>query len=256
MKNISADIRDMFRSPALYVCIAVTVYVLLLSIKEYLFTGLATEMNFSALELITDMFASSGFTPFAVVICLLPYSTIFCDEYRSSAARYAIVRTSRRAYAVGKIVSVCLSGVVVMTVAASVVFAVAFAIGSRSPDASVPDWFINAPQWAKYGQNRQWGAIAGYKIIFAALFGGVWALAGLLCSAVFLDRFVGLVVPFAIYQGLWGLLDKSPFNPVRLLRGDATQIQSVGFVIGVQSCAILLLGIASFLVINRRCRYV
>ena len=68
MKNISTDIRDMFRSPALYVCIAVTVYVLLLSIKEYLFTGLATEVNFSALELITDMFASSGFTPFAVVI--------------------------------------------------------------------------------------------------------------------------------------------------------------------------------------------
>jgi len=60
MKNISTDIRDMFRSPALYVCIAVTVYVLLLSIKEYLFTGLATEVNFSALELITDMFASSG----------------------------------------------------------------------------------------------------------------------------------------------------------------------------------------------------
>ena len=164
MKNISTDIRDMFRSPALYVCIAVTVYVLLLSIKEYLFTGLATEVNFSALELITDMFASSGFTPFAVVICLLPYSTIFCDEYRSSAARYAIMRTSRCAYAVGKIVSVCLSGVVVMTVATSVVFAKmlcqAGERGSRLPRIVVPLESVVCPGngIARKRVHYSWGA--------------------------------------------------------------------------------------------------
>lgn len=256
MKNIIADMRDMIRSSMIYVCMGIPIFVMLLSIKEYILTGYAKDVNKSGMALIIDMFASSGFTPFAAIVCILPYSTVFCNEYKSGVTRYAIIRSGYNAYICGKIVSVCLSGMLVMTVVLLVTSTMAFVSGSNAPDAQGVEIYMDSPLWGEYIRTREFGVIALIKTLFAALFGGVWSLCGLMFSAIFLDRFIGVVFPFAIYQALWGILEGSAFNPVYLLRGDAVEIISVGFVVSLQSCNIAVTALTCYVIMRWRCRNV
>ena len=168
---------------------------------------------------ITFPMATSGFTPFACVFPILPYGMRFVEEYNTGYIKAAISRSGKRSYIRRKIAGTAVSGGCMMAAAFFLIFFVCLVGGSEPTPESLSE-FYEITVWRPY--VFIWGGklVLLMKLALAFLHGAVWALAALLVSSLYANRYAVLILPFVVYQTLWHMLQNTPVNPVYLLRAD------------------------------------
>lgn len=184
-------------------------------------TGAPLNRTRSSYHILVDAFAISGFSPFAAVFPVLAYATDFCEEYGSGYCRMIFARMSPGQFGRIRILTVALSGGIMLAVPIAIACLAAYAFGipgvPQGTDEGLLDGTIMLTYVVKYGD---WYIAVG-KTVLGFLFGCVWALIGLAFAVWTGNRYIALIAPFVLYESMWIGLNEVPWlNPIRLLRGD------------------------------------
>lgn len=211
--------------------------------------------EYDMLSVITLPLSLSAVSPFASVFCSFPISGLFPTEYTEGFTKSALLRTTRGKYIRGILLETLLTGGMAIAVPYAILFLfVAIKAGTCSADT-----------FSDYYRNTIWQNMAmiggGYpvlvgKLALAILFGWVWALAGLIMSAIFLNRYIGAIAPFILCQTLWSLLADSKYNPVYLLNGSGPYWKSIFEIIAIQGVFCALLAVVADRLLQWRCKNV
>ena len=184
-------------------------------------TGTPPERIRSSYYILFNVFGASGFGPFAAVFPVLAYATRFCEEYQSGYYRMIFARLSPVQFGRIRILTVALSGGVMIAVpiALSCIMAYTFGVPGVPGDSDVGmiEGTVIFTYIMKYGD----GYVAVGKTVLGFLFGCVWALVGFAFAVWIPNRYVALIAPFVLYESLWiALYQIIWLNPIFLLRGD------------------------------------
>ncbi len=206
----------------------------------------------SSYFIMINAWAASGFSPLLPVFPVLAYASVFCGEYQSGYYRMIFARMRPEKFGFMRMVSVALSGgvIVALPILMTCLMAQYFGIPglTEGPNARV-DASISMIAFAKkYGD----GCMIAMKVLLGFLFGAAWSLVGLAFAVWTANRYVALIAPFVLYEALWLMFDEIPaLNPIRLVRGD-----NMGYPLSAAMECVWLLAV-SFLVmagIRRRGR--
>jgi len=235
-----SDLKKALFSPRLFLSAAVVFIILIRSMINY---HVLLWHVFDRLYLLTIPMALSGFIPFAAIFTVIPYATSFCDDYNSGYIKVILSRIGSKRYMNARILSVAISGAAAIGIPFFLIFSLITIIGIPTTQANLSEaylWLI----WAPCADIGGGTLVLAAKLLLSILFGAVWALVGLAVSSWFTNRYVTLIAPFVLYQGLWTLLQTSPYNPLSMLRGDGLQGEFVGsypFMLLYQTTCIALL---------------
>lgn len=199
----------------------------------------------SSYFIMIEVFAASGFTPFAAIFPGLAYSAVFCEEYSSGYLKMIYSRMLPRKFAFTRIVTVALSGGMMLTIPFIIVLSIAYCCGIPGIPAGSDEGLMAGTAMVFYIENYGEWYIFLWKVILGFLFGGMWALAGLAFAVWFPNKYVALIAPFVLYEAMWLALGKiSVLNPIYLMRGDDLNNYPLS---GFMECVYILL--VSFVVI-------
>lgn len=184
-------------------------------------SGAPADRSRSSYHIMFSIFGASGFGPFAAIFPVLAYSSNFCEEYQSGYYRMIISRMSTMKFTSIRMISVGLSGGVIIALPITISCIYALIAGMpgipQGSDTGILDNMVIKEYIIKYGD---WSVIAG-KTILGFLFGATWALVGLAFSIWIPNRYVALIAPFVVYEAVWLGFGEIPYlNPIWLLRGD------------------------------------
>ena len=175
----------------------------------------------SAYFIIVEVFAASGFTPFAAIFPGLAYASVFCEEYSSGYIKMIYSRMLPRKFALTRIVTVALSGGTMLAIPFIIVLGIAYCFGIPGIPAGTDDGFMAGTALVFYIESYGEWYIFLWKVILGFLFGCIWALAGLAFAVWIPNKYVALVAPFVLYEAMWlALGEMSALNPIYLMRGD------------------------------------
>lgn len=224
---IKTDMKCLLVKPRFYITIFISLFILLRPMIEVWENNL--EGTF--LQFLSIPFGTSDFAPFAALFCVYPFADSFCKEYTSKYAYFIVRRIGIKKYSHKKSISVFLSGAIVMTAIVGITIYICL-LTANQPDTEITAQFMQRTIWAELGVlvNRQ-ELLIGMKLILAFLFGGLWALIGLVISILIPNQYITLIAPFVLYQFLWFTLEGKAVNPVYMLRGDSNYIPSFAFAI-------------------------
>lgn len=209
---------------------------------------------------IVNILAVSGFTVFLPVFPVLGYASCFCREYESGYYRLILARLKPQRFAKVRIISVALSGG--MIVALPYLFLCLAAVALEAPElADMNSMGLDASgvnvlkipediEMAKIGMTYGIGVVVALKVLLGFLFGAAWALAGLAFAVWMPNQYVALIAPFVLYQSLY-ILMPNYLNPALLVRGD-----DAGHLLSVALGCVWLLAAAAVAMagFKRRCR--
>ena len=252
MNMLRADIGYFFGSSRIWAAVIMGTLLILRPVIEVWRMGAGS--MFSPMELLSLPLAISDFTPFAPIFCAIPYATSFCDDYKSGYLRFVAVRVGVKKYCAGRVVSIAMSGAMVMAVIFGLTMT-ASVTSAGMPETVDTVSFMESTIWARMDwllPHRGLMTFAG-RLLLASLFGAVWALAALGISTWIPNRHVALIAPFVLYQALWLLLMNSFLNPLFMLRADDSRIPSLLFVIAYQFAWIAVWGAVCYRGMKRRC---
>ena len=175
----------------------------------------------SAYFIIVEVFAASGFTPFAAIFPGLAYASVFCEEYSSGYIKMIYSRMLPRKFALTRIVTVALSGGTMLAIPFIIVLGIAYCFGIPGIPAGTDDGFMAGTALVFYIESYGEWYIFLWKVILGFLFGCIWALAGLAFAVWIPNKYVALIAPFVLYEAMWlALGEMSALNPIYLMRGD------------------------------------
>lgn len=207
------DIKRALSEKGFILGIALLVAVFINCFRQYV----RTDGSMSTWEIIIDAMALSGFGPFAAVFPALGYSSQFAQEYNSGYLKMITSRMSWKQYGKIRILSVGLSGGLIMAVPFSVLVVYAYAVGTHE----VPE-FVKGTVMGWYLENYGSGYVLGFKVLLGFLFGVMFSLISFAFAVWSANRYVAMIAPFILYEALWALLPlKVMFlNPIYMVRGD------------------------------------
>lgn len=215
---LCVEFRRIFTGSKIYISIFISLAILLRPLIETISGG----GGGTFLTLQTLPFGLSDYSPFAAIFCVLPFADSFCEDYNSGMATLLVQRVGIRRYALGRCLSVALSGGIAMGITVLITLSTCFIL-AEEPDTfeSVRFWIEGNSLWHRMNLIFRYHGLGvlGYRVLFGFLFGCAWATVGLAVSTMTINRYVTFVAPFVIYQAGWFLI-KSNCNPVKLLRGD------------------------------------
>ena len=198
---------------------------------------------------IVNILAASGFIVFLPVFPVLGYASNFCAEYESGYYRLILSRMKPQKYAQARIISVALSGGVI--VAVPYLLLCLAAVHSGVPEITSNTVRVDPDlEMVVIAQTYGVGVMVAVKVLLGFLFGAAWALIGLAFAVWMPNKYVSLIAPFVLYQSMWIFLP-SILNPAELVRGDdAGHLLSV-----VMECVWLFAAAAACLAgFRRRCQ--
>lgn len=246
---VRQDMKRMFARPYIYISFVVSLCILLHPFKSiFIDKPSGTFMEFMAVP-----FATSDYTPFAAIFCVIPFASSICEDFESGYSNVIAVRVGANKYACQRCLAVMLSGGILMFAVVSTVMAIC-ALLANTPETAQSAAFLKDTIWAKMGivMLCHGVVLVALKSLIAFLFGALWALVGLIIAVISLNQYVTYIGPFVIYQLLWFLLEGSTYNPVYMLRGDSNFIPSLEFIVIYQSVLILGSFLVSYRGIRRR----
>lgn len=243
------DLKRSFLNVGFFVGLTVVALLLLTAAV----TGAPLNRTRSSYYILYNVFGTSGFTPFAAVFPVLAYATRFCEEYKSGYYRMVFARMGPERFGATRILTVSLSGGVMLAIPIGAVCVAAFTFGvpgvPQGSDAGMLDGTVLLTYVKKYGD---WYIGVG-KTVLGFLFGSVWALVGLLFAVWIPNRYVALIAPFVLYEAMWIGLDAIPWlNPIRLLRGE--DVGSYPLAAGMECLYLLIVSAAILAGLRKRYR--
>ena len=209
--------------------------------------------EYDMLTVISIPLSLSAVSPFAAVFCSLPVSSIFPIEYEEGFTKSVLLRTNKKKYIMG----IIFETITVGSLAITIPYVILFCFAAMKAGPSCPETL------SEYYRNTIWFDMAlshgGYlvligKSLLAALFGCVWSMLGLIASVIFLNRYIGAIAPFILYQTLWSVFTASKYNPVYLLNGNGTLWKSIGEIVAIQLAICVVLVVITDRLIRWRCR--
>jgi len=211
-----SDVKNAIFSTRLYLSATVVLFILIRSMINY---HVLLWHLFDRLYLLTIPMALSGFVPFAAIFAIIPYSTSFCDDYNSGYIKVILSRIGSKRYMNARILSVAISGAAAIGIPFFLIFSLITLIGIPTTQENLSQFYLGL-SWLPYVAIGGGTLVLAAKLLLSILFGAVWALVGLAVSSWFTNRYVTIIAPFVLYQGLWILLQGSSYNPLYMLRGD------------------------------------
>ncbi len=246
---IRCDLKRMLKAPGIYLPVILSLFILLRPLA-----GAFTEKaDGTFLQILSVPFASSDFTPFAAIFCVLPFAGSFCEDYNSGYIKAIASRIGVKKYARQRCLSVLLSGGIMMALTVMIVIVVCACL-TNMPETEETSAFMRTTIWARMGILTRYHEVlfVTLKVLLAFLFGAVWALIGLTISVFITNRYITYIAPFVLYQILWLLLEGSAFNPVYMLRGDSNFIPSFPFILFYQAAIMILCFMISCMGIRKK----
>ena len=199
----------------------------------------------SSYFIMIEVFAASGFTPFAAIFPGLAYASAFCEEYNSGYIKMMYSRMLPGKFALTRIVTVALSGGTMLAIPFIIVLSIVYCFGIPGIPTGSDKGLMAGTALVFYIENYGEWYIFFWKVILGFLFGCIWALAGLAFAVWLPNRYVALIAPFVLYEAMWLVLGElSALNPMYLMRGDDLNNYPLS---GFIECIYILL--ASFAVI-------
>ena len=221
----------------------------LLNVDFFIYSNTVGKMDY--LTLITFPFGLSGFTQFAPLFPVLPFSLVFVNEYRSGYLKSVFIRVGRKKYIRSRIISVMFSGALVMAIPYIILYIFVIIMGVPTTPENISGAY-DSSMWLKIAFIGGGSLVLLGKLILAVLFGILWSLVALFASIIFLNQYVTLILPFALYQCLWYITSvlRNYFrlipSPTMFLRGDVNQpedfIWYFWYICMVQIAFIFILG--------------
>ncbi len=207
----------------------------------------------SSYFILTEVFAASGFGPFAAIFPSLAYASVFCEEYNSGYLNMIYSRMLPGKFALTRIVTVALSGGTMLAVPFIIVLSIAYCFGIPGIPAGSDEGLLKGAVLLFYIENYGEWYVFLWKVILGFLFGCLWALAGLAFAVWIPNKYVALIAPFVLYEAMWlALGETSALNPIYLMRGDDLGSYPLsGFVEGMY---ILLVSFVVVWGLKRRCQ--
>lgn len=133
----------------------------------------------SSYFIMMEVFAASGFTPFAAIFPGLAYASVFCEEYSSGYIKMIYSRMLPRKFALTRIVTVSLSGGTMLAVPFIIVLGIAYCFGIPGIPTGSDEGLMAGKALIFYIEHYGEWYIFLWKVILGFLFGCIWALAGL-----------------------------------------------------------------------------
>ncbi len=175
----------------------------------------------SSYFIMMEIFAASGFTPFAAIFPGLAYASVFCEEYSSGYLKMIYSRMLPKKFGLIRIVTVALSGGMMLAVPFILVLGIAYRFGVPGIPSGSDEGLMAGTALIFYIENYGEWYIFFWKVLLGFLFGCVWALAGLAFAVWIPNKYVALIAPFVLYEAMWLALGNIPvLNPIYLMRGD------------------------------------
>ena len=175
----------------------------------------------SSYFIMMEIFAASGFTPFAAIFPGLAYASVFCEEYSSGYIKMIYSRMLPKKFGLIRIVTVALSGGMMLAVPFILVLGIAYRFGVPGIPSGSDEGLMAGTALIFYIENYGEWYIFFWKVLLGFLFGCVWALAGLAFAVWIPNKYVALIAPFVLYEAMWLALGNIPvLNPIYLMRGD------------------------------------
>lgn len=183
-----------------------------------MYTNMDASTGTSTYVYIVNAMALSGFGPFAAVFPSMGYSVRFCEEYNSGYFQMIRSRISWKKYASARMVSVGLSGGMIVAIPIMIVCIFAYIKGVPG----VPqDGFLQGLQVVEYIEKYGDLFVLSFKVLLGFLFGVMFSLVGLAFAVWSCNRYVTVIAPFVLYEAMWVVFYRYPmFNPIYLYRGD------------------------------------
>ena len=243
------DMKRSFLNVGFFIGMAAVAALLLAAV----ITGAPLNRTRSSYYILANVFAASGFGPFAAVFPVLAYATNFCEEYQSGYYRMIFARMSPGHFGRVRILTVALSGGVMLAVPIALSCIMAYTFGVPGvpceSDVGMLDGNVVLIYIMKYGD---WYVAVG-KTTLGFLFGCVWALVGFAFAVWIPNRYVALIAPFVLYESMWiGLYRIVWLNPIFLLRGD--DVGSYPLAAGVECAYIIVVSTVIMAGLVRRYR--
>lgn len=207
----------------------------------------------SSYFILANVEAASGFGPFAAVFPSLAYASAFCEEYNSGYLKMIFSRISSKKFGIIRIITVALSGGVMVAVPILVSCGMAYYFGIPGIPGGNDEGMLDGMMMRSYIENYGDWYVFVWKVILGFLFGCMWALAGLAFAVWIPNKYVSLIAPFVLYETMWiGFYEIPLLNPIWLIRGDAINSYPLS---GFMECVyILLAAIIVMLGLKRRFR--
>ncbi len=175
----------------------------------------------SSYFIMMEMFAASGFTPFAAIFPGLAYASAFCEEYSSGYIKLIYSRMPPKKFGLTRIVTVALSGGTMLAIPFIIALSIAYCCGISGIPTGSDEGLMAGTALVFYIENYGEWYIFLWKVILGFLFGCIWALVGLAFAVWFPNKYVALIAPFVLYEAMWLALGEIlVLNPIYLMRGD------------------------------------
>ena len=175
----------------------------------------------SSYFIMMEMFAASGFTPFAAIFPGLAYASAFCEEYSSGYIKLIYSRMPPKKFGLTRIVTVALSGGTMLAIPFIIALSIAYCCGISGIPTGSDEGLMAGTALVFYIENYGEWYIFLWKVILGFLFGCIWALVGLAFAVWFPNKYVALMAPFVLYEAMWLALGEIlVLNPIYLMRGD------------------------------------
>jgi hypothetical protein len=207
----------------------------------------------SSYFIMLEIFAASGFTPFAAIFPGLAYASAFCEEYSSGYLKMICSRISPKKFGITRIVTTALSGGVMLMIPFMIAMCIVYCCGVPGVPKGSDEGLMAGTALVFYIENYGEWYVFIWKVALGFLFGCVWALVGLAFAVWIPNKYVALIAPFVLYEALWLGLGKIPvLNPIYLMRGDDLNNYLLsGF---MEFVYILLAALVVMWGVKRRCR--
>jgi len=195
----------------------------------------------------------------APVICCLPMGVSFCDDYVTGFGRTIVQRTGIYRYLFGRILSTAFSGGFTLLFGMVLYIVLCFLVftGNGRTDPNLANVLNMYRSYGVYSWLPD-GLVAGYWLMAAYglqyfLCGAVWAVAGLAISALVVNRYAALALPYISIITLWflfGRLRLFLFNPYSYLHPYGLLSSFGVLLLGIGVQMVLFGGI--FLLVGKR----
>ena len=193
----------------------------------------------SSYFIMMEIFAASGFGPFAAIFPGLAYASVFCEEYNSGYLKMVYSRMSPEKFGLTRIVTVALSGGTMLAIAFIIALSIAYCCGIPGIPTGSDEGLMAGTAMMSYIESYGDWYIFLWKVILGFLFGCIWALAGLAFAVWLPNKYVSLIAPFVLYEAMWLALGNVPIlNPIYLMRGDDLNNYLLS---GIMECIYILL---------------
>lgn len=196
----------------------------------------------TVMEICSYPMALSGFTIFSAAFPSWGYAGRFYKEKKTHYSYFISCRMSWKRYATMKMLSVGISGGLIIAIPLGILFVFAYLVGIKEVGElfwgmHVRDTILN------YGIP----AVLVIKTCLGGLFGIFWAWMGLLSSMLIKNKYAPYLIPFILNQFFWMLFADYPWlNPIYLVRGEDLDSYSLSALLLFVYCAfvalLLLLG--------------